>query len=151
MERPHEIDELIAYFMNATQIPLIGGAQPSERKIDPAEAIYQAYPYKVGKPAALRAIRKQLKNHHVSILLSKTQAFAKARNGDMEFCPHCSTFFNQERFNDDPSTWIPKKSYDKNTPKPNARNNGVVGNLADNASKTAEFVRRQQTKPNDTL
>jgi hypothetical protein len=70
-----------------------------------AEQIYQAYPLKVGKPAALRAIVLQSKQFPAHFLLERTRAFAEARNGDKAYCPHPATWFNQERFNDDPATW----------------------------------------------
>jgi hypothetical protein len=69
------------------------------------EEIYQAYPLKVGKPAALKAIQKALKKYPFETLLEKTKQFAAVRNGDLAFCPHPSTWFNQERFNDSPDTW----------------------------------------------
>lgn len=80
-----------------------------------AEPIYQAYPRKVGKPVALKAIVKAIQRESdqggepstdaISRLLEKTVAFAQCWNGDLEFCPHPATWFNQERYNDDPSTW----------------------------------------------
>jgi hypothetical protein len=82
-----------------------------------AERIYAEYPNKVGKPDALRAIERCLKNYSADFLLERTVAFAKARRGDVSFCPHPSTWFNQERFNDDPSTWTPKTG---DEPKPRA-------------------------------
>jgi len=71
-----------------------------------AEAIYEAYPRKVGKPVALRAIRKHLRKFGAEELLAKTKAFAEAvKDSDHQFIPHPSTFYNQERFNDDPQSW----------------------------------------------
>lgn len=76
-----------------------------EAKKAVAEKIYQAYPYKVGKPAALRAIAKAMKSTPPERLLEITRAFADRKNGDAAFVPHPATWFNQERYNDDPSTW----------------------------------------------
>lgn len=70
-----------------------------------AEFIYAAYPKKVGRPTALKAIQKAISKFGASLLLERTKAFALARAGDLEFVPHPATWFNQERFNDDPSTW----------------------------------------------
>ena len=68
--------------------------------------IYEAYPKKVGKPAALKAIAKAITKIKPEDLLSKTRAFAAAKIGsDPQFIPHPATWFNQERFNDDPTTW----------------------------------------------
>lgn len=73
---------------------------------DEAEQIYQAYPRKVAKPVALQKIRKALKTMEFSELLARTMAFARSQKGaDMKFCPHPSTWFNQERYRDDPATW----------------------------------------------
>lgn len=81
------------------------------------EAIYKAYPLKKGKPSALLAIRKALKNCSAADLLEKTEAFSMARNGDMAFCPHPATWFNDERYNDDPSTWNPRQQPNTNQPR----------------------------------
>ncbi len=71
------------------------------------EEIYCAFPRKVGKPIALKAIRNALSKTSFDELLQKTKDFATARNGDVDFCPMPATWFNQERYNDDPSTWKP--------------------------------------------
>jgi hypothetical protein len=69
-------------------------------------AIYDAYPKKVGKPAAVRSIKAALKKVEPDWLLQTTQAYAKAVNGaDQTFIPNPATWFNQERYNDDPKTW----------------------------------------------
>lgn len=67
--------------------------------------IYEAYPLKKGKPSAMRAIQKALKTIDAATLLERTKAFAEARQGDLAFCPHPATWFNDERYNDDPATW----------------------------------------------
>jgi hypothetical protein len=72
----------------------------------PVVNIYDAYPRKIGRPAALKAIAKALKKIDPAKLLELTQAYAKAVVGsDPQFIPHPATWFNQERFNDDPATW----------------------------------------------
>lgn len=68
--------------------------------------IYEAYPLKVGKPAALRAIKKAMARTSPERLLELTRAYAKRRNGDKYCMPHPATWFNQERYNDEPSTWV---------------------------------------------
>lgn len=72
------------------------------------EQIYQAYPKKVAKPVALRAIRKALVKYRFEFLLEKTKAFAAVRGDNLEYVPYPATWFNQERFNDDPATWRPR-------------------------------------------
>lgn len=72
----------------------------------PVMEIYEAYPKRVGKPAAIKAITKALVKIKPEDLLEKTRAFAAAKTGsDPQFIPHPATWFNQERFNDDPETW----------------------------------------------
>lgn len=79
----------------------------SKRAIAEAEAIYALYPKKVGKPVAIKAIIKAIDLFGLDTLTERTRAFCSARNGNTEFIPHPATWFNQERFNDDPKTWIP--------------------------------------------
>lgn len=68
--------------------------------------IYELYPRQIGKPMALKSIEKALRTHSLDFLKQRTEAYAKACIGkDPQFIPHPATFFNQERFNDDPSTW----------------------------------------------
>ena len=82
-------------------------AKAVERQI---EEIYQHYPKKVGKPQALKAIKKSLSKMDPETLLEKTKSFALARkNEDPQFTPNPSTWFNQERYNDDPETWKPSR------------------------------------------
>ncbi len=69
------------------------------------EEIYSAYPKQVGKPAALRAIRRALTKWAFDFLLERTRLYAQTCNSPAEFIPHPTTWFNQERFNDDPATW----------------------------------------------
>jgi len=77
----------------------------SERSL---EVIYEAYPLKVGKKPALKAIEKAVRKYGDQFVLDKTKAFAKARNGDVRYCPNPATWFNAERFNDPAETWIPR-------------------------------------------
>ena len=69
------------------------------------EEIYEAYPKKVAKPAALRAIRRALQHHAPEFLLERTRLFAATYNGEPRFIPYPATWFNEARFNDDPATW----------------------------------------------
>ncbi len=70
------------------------------------EEIYEAYPRKVAKPEALRAIQKAInRGTSASTLLACTKLFAVTTDLDVRFIPHPATWFNQERFNDDPATW----------------------------------------------
>jgi hypothetical protein len=73
--------------------------------VQQAEEIYAAYPRKVGHPAAIRAISKSLTKHPFNFILERTRLYAETYNGPAQYIPHPSTFFRQERFADDPTTW----------------------------------------------
>ena len=88
------------------------GTDPESKPVveDPvfkqATEVYQAYPRKVGRPGALRSIAKAIRNIGFDSLLAKTKQFAQARAGaDPTFTPNPATWFNQERYADDPATW----------------------------------------------
>ncbi len=80
-----------------------------------AQAIYDAYPKKVGVEDALKSITAALKKHPAAYLLDKTQQFAAAvkswpssyryKIDGRDTCPHPATWFNQGRYADDPSEW----------------------------------------------
>ena len=98
-------------------------------EIEQVEAIYEAYPRKVGRRAALRAIENAIKRisaHHghpgtegIDLQLldcrrwlcrrvmeyAKSPAGQKPSDPALEFRPHPSTWFNQDRFYDDPAEW----------------------------------------------
>lgn len=67
--------------------------------------VYKAYPLKVGRPRAIQEIQRAIAKFGAVFVLERTVLFANTRNGDKSFMPHPSTWFHQERFNDDPSTW----------------------------------------------
>lgn len=78
-----------------------------------AEEIYEAYPLKVGRAAAIAKIRLALKKKPAAFLLERTQLFAAAvarwpEDERERFIPHARTWFNQGRFDDDPRTWEKK-------------------------------------------
>ena len=95
-------------------------SQPSEpvkaRRVQPTpsqiESIYNAYPRKVGKKDALKAIAKAIKQLDDDgrdgqvFLLDRVMAYAKATSGgDKQFIPHPATWFNRGSYDDDPSEW----------------------------------------------
>lgn len=89
-------------------------------KPDPVEAIYQAYPRRVGRQVAIKAIKRAVQ--HVKArghtlreaevwLFRKVQEYARSPAGnDGEFTPHPATWFNQGRYDDDPKEWLIKNS-----------------------------------------
>lgn len=63
--------------------------------------IYKAYPRKINRPAAEKAIRKAMRDYDSDYLLIQTKRYAEFVSvvGDKkEFIPHPSTWFNQRRF-----------------------------------------------------
>jgi len=71
--------------------------------------IYDAYPRKVGRGAAIKAIAKALKRVPFDELLEAVELYALGRQGeDRKYTPHASTWFNQERWTDDRSEWVPE-------------------------------------------
>ena len=80
-----------------------------EKILTQAEIIYQVYPKHVGKKAALKAITKALKEVSFETLLEKTEEYTVSIEGkDKEFIPHPATWFNQGRWEDDPTEWKSK-------------------------------------------
>lgn len=82
---------------------------------DLTTAIYAAYPRKVARPPAIRAIAKALASPPLGVglsewpgdLLAITERYAALRKTEpIEFTPHPATWFNERRFEDDPSTWV---------------------------------------------
>ena len=82
-------------------------AKAKAREIEEqANAIYEAYPRKTAKPAALKAIRKALAKHTFDFLISCANRYSIARAGqDPTYTPYPATWFNREQFKDDPATW----------------------------------------------
>jgi helix-turn-helix protein len=77
---------------------------------DQALIVYDLYPRKIGKPKALASIQKAIKKFGFEKVKAATLAFSKLWQGhaDLTFCPHPTTWFNQERFNDDMQDQKPK-------------------------------------------
>ena len=73
------------------------------------EAIYQAYPRKVGKKAALKTIATVCKTIDPDDLLERVEAFSEAvaawPEKDKQYVPHPATWFNQGRYDDDQEEW----------------------------------------------
>lgn len=86
---------------------------PSEASI--AEAIYALYPKKVGHGAAIKAILKALKTSGLTELemQGRVRSYAEAvklwPEQDKTYIPMPSTWFNQQRYMDDPAEWARKE------------------------------------------
>lgn len=77
-------------------------------------AIYEVYPKKVGRGVALKSIQSAInRGHTADVILEATKAYAASpivRTTEMQFIPHPSTWFNQDRFLDDRATWNQSRS-----------------------------------------
>jgi len=83
----------------------------NESKTKAAIEIYNLYPKKVGKDAALKAIVKALSKVDSVELIGAVAEFANAKQGsDPQYIPNPATWFNQSRWEDDRSTWIDHKN-----------------------------------------
>jgi len=87
---------------------------PISHELQPWE-IYEAYPLKKARGSALKSITKELTKVRkeggigAAKLLEITQEYADVvaqwPESERKFIPHASTWFNQERYTDDQSTW----------------------------------------------
>lgn len=88
--------------------------------------IYEAYPLKVARSVAIKAIGKAAKKHDPNFILERTKLFgemmSKLPKEQMDFVCNPATWFNQERYNDDPSTWVRVKA----KPAPSGNQGGSV-------------------------
>lgn len=75
------------------------------RVINPqVKTLYELYPKKIGKEAAIKAIEKALKMKTFEQLLLALQCYVRkiSREGtDPQFIPHPATWFNQGRYDDE--------------------------------------------------
>lgn len=93
--------------------------QTPPKPISGVEAVYEAYPRKVGKKAAIKAIERAIdgiakesgndKAAAKARLLERTYAFATATAKwsphERQFIPHPATWFNRGSYADDPKEW----------------------------------------------
>ena len=97
--------------------PEDGRKTPKAPKISAAqiEMVYQAYPRRVGKGAALKQIRKAIEmvskdrggvEEAVSYLVQVTSLYASSPAGQKgEYTPYPATWFCQQHYDDDTSEW----------------------------------------------
>jgi hypothetical protein len=87
--------------------------KPKSRLDEQAEAIYQAYPRKAGRGTAIQRIKQAFALAAAEELLEAVQAYARATETwppeDKQFIPHPATWFHQQRWMDDRSTWAAKQ------------------------------------------
>jgi len=73
-----------------------------EPKDNSFEKFWICYPRKAGKGAARIAFLKALKKATYEEIFAGAQRLASDPNLDLQFCPHASTWLNQERWTDEP-------------------------------------------------
>ena len=79
---------------------------PRKRRQKQAEALYNAYPKKVGKRAAVAAAERALERDTFENILAKVEEFCSAKmplkgTMDWKYVCHPSTWFNQDRWRDE--------------------------------------------------
>lgn len=107
----------------------------SPMEIGIAEQIYAFYPRKVGKVAALKAIRAACKAKPPAEIQSAVMAYAAAvavwPAQDRQFIPHPATWFSRGSYDDDPAAWA--RDGGKTPPRPNDSISRALGEKHANA------------------
>lgn len=81
-------------------------ASPADETDRQIEALWAAYPRKVGKGQARRAMVAALKVATFDVLLAAVEEYREAKlDEDMQYIPHPATWFNGRRWEDDRSDW----------------------------------------------
>jgi hypothetical protein len=83
--------------------------------------IYNAYPVRTGRKAALKAIAQALKEHPPDYLLAKVREYAASpavTTQQRKYIPHPATWFNRGSYDDDPAEWQVQRH---NTEQPQAK------------------------------
>ena len=70
------------------------------------EQWWNLYPLKVGKRAAFAAFLRALQYVAWEELMRKTLFLSETDKARGQYCPHPSTFLNQQRWDDDPKAWM---------------------------------------------
>lgn len=96
--------------INQEPLPKIQKPRTKKSFLSEAASIYEAYPRKIGKTSALKAIEKALASTSVETLMEAVNAYAAAVSSwperDKAFIPHPATWFNAGRWEDDRASWV---------------------------------------------
>lgn len=94
--------------------------EADESVLTEAEDIYNEYPRKESRKDALKAIVRAMQNNKGVNIKAKVIEYATYARTNVEpkFIPLAATWFNKERFNDPPGSWVPKPSFDVAKQKP---------------------------------
>lgn len=102
------------------------GSTPRPPAAEIEERIYEAYPRKVGKQDALKAIRKALDGNPaladrmLGLVEAYSFAVSKWPEDAKQFVPHPATWFNRGSYEDDPATWQRRETAVPGVGKPSA-------------------------------
>jgi hypothetical protein len=73
---------------------------------DQVQALYSAYPRKIARGAAMKAIERALRDTDFETLMEAVRVFANSSAGRAgKFCPYPSTWFNRRQWEDDRQEW----------------------------------------------
>lgn len=98
--------------------------------------IYEAYPRKIARDDALKAIRRAVEDGNATVvgMLQATQGYAQAvsrwphsyrfKDG-RDLCPHPATWFNRGSYQDDPKEWLPPFYQDQSPSAPRSGQGAV--------------------------
>lgn len=95
------------------------GGNVAPPPIPTPEEIYEAYPLKMARQDALKAIRRVLLERptFAADLLARTRKYAEAvarwSEDDRRYVPHAATWFNRGSYDDDPKNWERKHANDR--------------------------------------
>lgn len=65
------------------------------------ELFWKSYPRKIGKFAAAKSFKKEIKNIDKNLLIEKARMFAdQMQSTEEQFIPHAATWLNQRRYED---------------------------------------------------
>lgn len=138
----------------------IDATRDGSKELHPDLVIYQAYPRKVGKGAALKSIRQavaRLKKGETPhdpmqaieaqrYLMRRVLEYARSPAGlqaDQTMIPHPATWFNQSRYEDDQSNWHRTEKTS------GSGNGGKTGGNLDAAAQAVEFLRQRRANRGD--
>jgi len=77
---------------------IVEKSKDNTKSFDDAETVYQAYPRKVAKQNAIKAITKALKTTPLTQILDHLKLYSESVQGkETTFIPHCATYFNGGR------------------------------------------------------
>ena len=106
--RQYALDTFEAGWTAAIAQPEVERSTPVGSTVS-AEDIYAAYPRKVGKQGAIKAIQKAIRDVGADRLLNDVKTYAEATSRwpaeDRQYIPHPTTWFNRGSYDDDPKEW----------------------------------------------